>query len=73
MVTTVISSTVVSDLVIGIASAGCIVFSIVMVLSDEEKWPTLALLNRSLTAFTIPLLILFTYITINWVANILTG
>ena len=73
LTTTIISSVVSTNLITGIVVAGCVIFSVMMVLSDERRWPTMALLNRSLTAFTVPLLFLFAYITILWGANVLAG
>ena len=71
MVTTVISSVIASDLITGVVVVGCIAFAVIMVLTDEKRRPTLALLSRSFTVFTVPLLVLFVYIAIMWGANIL--
>lgn len=64
MVTTIISSLAVSTLVVGTAVAGCLIFAVIMVLTDERKGSALAVLNRSLIAFIIPLLVLFTYLAV---------
>jgi bacteriorhodopsin len=73
LVTTVISSTIASDILINIVVVGCVVFAVLMVLSDERRRPALALLSRHVTVFMIPLLSLFAYIAIIWGAKILAG
>ena len=62
MITTIISSLAASTLVVGTVVAGCLIFAVIMVLTDERRGSALAVLNRSLIAFIIPLLILFTYL-----------
>ena len=71
MVTTIISSTIASDILINIAVVGCVAFAVLMVLSDEKRRPSLTLLSRHVTVFIIPLLFLFSYITVIWGAKIL--
>ncbi len=73
MVITVVSSVIASDIIINITVAGCMVFAVTAVLSDEKRRPTFALLSRHITVFMIPLVILFAYTTIVWLARIMVG
>ena len=63
MITTA-SSITTSDFVTGITVASCIVFSVMILLTNEKKWPNLVIFNRSLIVFTLPLIIIFLYIII---------
>jgi hypothetical protein len=71
LVTTVISSVIGSGFITGVAVGGFIVFLVISELTDVRQRPALALLSRSFAVFMIPLLILFAYIVIMWVARIL--
>ena len=73
MIITVVSSAIASDLVVGIAIVASIAFAIISELTDVSQKPPLALLSRYFAVFMVPLLILFAYIVIMWVARILTG
>jgi uncharacterized PurR-regulated membrane protein YhhQ (DUF165 family) len=72
LITTIVSSAIASAIVIGVAVAGCIVFTVIAELTDEKQRPALALFSRHVTVFMIPLLSLFAYIVILWAAKIIT-
>jgi hypothetical protein len=61
-----------SALVIGAVVAACVVFSVIMVLSDDRRRVLLGLFSHNVTVFIIPLFILFAYIVLIWGVNILT-
>jgi hypothetical protein len=50
----------------GIAVACCVVLAIIMVLTDGEHKPVLTLFNNNVTAFMVPLFVMFVYISIIW-------
>ena len=68
----IMSSSLASALSIGIAVAGCLVVTVIMVLSDDQRKPALALFTRNLGIFMVPLLLLFGYIVVIWGARIFT-
>ena len=71
--TTTVTSITISDVAIGITVTSCIAFFVMILLSNEKKSPNLEILNRSLIVFTIPLLIIFSYLAILKVLALIAG
>jgi hypothetical protein len=71
LVATVVSSAIASDIIIGITIAVCVIFAVSTVLTDDKRRPGLALFNRHVTVFTMPLIFIFAYLAIVWGAKIL--
>ena len=71
--TTTVTSITISDVAIGITVTSCIAFFVMILLSNEKKSPNLVILNRSLIVFTIPLLIIFSYLAILKVLALIAG
>jgi hypothetical protein len=69
----VISSTITSNIITGVAVAGYIAFALISELTNVRQKPVLIQLNRSLTVFSIPLVILFAYTAIMLSVKILAG
>jgi len=71
MITAVISPAI-SPVVTGaVTVVGCVVFVVITELTDENRWPALAHINRYFTVYLIPLLFLFAYLAIVWAARIM--
>jgi hypothetical protein len=68
----VVSAIAASSLAVGITIAGCVIVAVFTFLSNDGRRPVLALFSRNLMVFMIPLLIIFTYLVIIWVAKVLT-
>jgi hypothetical protein len=67
MSTIVILNQMVMFASVGIAVACCVVLAAIMVLSDDKRKPVLALFNNNITAFMVPLFVMFIYVFITWV------
>lgn len=72
MVSTILSQATASVAVIGVAITGCVVFWVIATLTDDQKKPVIALIANRITIFAVPLLVLFTYLTIMWATAILS-
>jgi hypothetical protein len=69
MITALYSSGASSSAVAGIIVAGCLVLAVIRVLSDGKSRPVITRLCTFSFFFMIPLLILFAYIVVMWVAR----
>jgi hypothetical protein len=49
---------------IGVAVACCVAMAVIMVLTDGERKPVLATFHNNITAFVIPLFVMFVYVSI---------
>jgi len=66
---TVISFLVPTNTIVGIAMVSCVLLAVFMVISDDKKAPILIRLSRNITAFVFPLMVVFTFLFIVWVAH----
>ncbi len=73
MVATVVSTIVTSPMAIGATIAGCLILAVMMLLSDDNSRPRIALFSRHIAVFLIPLLVVFGFLAIIWAAGILTA
>ena len=69
---TVISFLVPTNIIVGIAMVGCVLLAVFMVVSDDNKASTLIRLSRNITGFVFPLMVVFTFLFIVWVAHAFT-
>jgi hypothetical protein len=69
---TVVSTAIATSAIIAAAIVGCLVFAVIMVLSDDKHRSSLARLSGYSWVYLVPLLIMFVYIVLIWGAKILT-
>ena len=67
---TVISFLVPTNMIVGIAMASCVLLAVFMVISDDDKAPILIRLSRNVTTFVFPLMLVFVFLFIVWVAHV---